>query len=78
MCGATKRDGKVCGSWCDKRVSDCCEYHVEHAVQRKRAGRAEFSIGYVASRSEGKQLGGTDVLQDVRNDYNATRPETRI
>ncbi|KAF8583408.1 hypothetical protein K439DRAFT_1412151 [Ramaria rubella] len=45
MCGATKRDGKVCGSWCDKRISDCCEYHVEHAVQRKRAGRAEFSIG---------------------------------
>jgi minichromosome maintenance protein 10 len=45
MCGATKRDGKICGSWCDKRVSDCCEYHVEHAVQRKRAGRAEFSMG---------------------------------
>ena len=45
MCGAMKRDGKTCGSWCDKRVSDCCEYHVEHAVQRKRAGRAEFSIG---------------------------------
>ena len=45
MCGAMKRDGKVCGSWCDKRVSDCCEYHVEHAVQRKRAGRAEFSMG---------------------------------
>ena len=40
-----KRDGKVCGSWCDRRVSDVCDYHVQHAIQAKRAGRAEFSTG---------------------------------
>ncbi len=45
MCSVVKRDGKVCGGWCDKRVSDVCEWHVQHAVERKRAGRAEFSMG---------------------------------
>ncbi|KAG6866330.1 hypothetical protein C0991_005797 [Blastosporella zonata] len=45
MCTVLKRDNTVCGSWVDKRVSDVCEYHVQHAVERQRAGRAEFSIG---------------------------------
>ncbi|KAI0818905.1 hypothetical protein BC629DRAFT_1636550 [Irpex lacteus] len=45
MCAVVKRDGKACGSWCDKRVSEVCEWHVQHAVQGKRAGRAEFSMG---------------------------------
>ncbi|KAG6879643.1 hypothetical protein C0992_000278 [Termitomyces sp. T32_za158] len=45
MCTVLKRDNTVCGSWVDKRVSDVCEYHVQHAVERRRAGRAEFSIG---------------------------------
>ncbi|KDQ20112.1 hypothetical protein BOTBODRAFT_51459 [Botryobasidium botryosum FD-172 SS1] len=44
-CGVVKRDGKTCGSWCDKRVSEVCEYHVLTAVKSARAGRAEFSIG---------------------------------
>ncbi|GLB44212.1 putative primase zinc finger [Lyophyllum shimeji] len=45
MCCVLKRDNTVCGSWVDKRVSDVCEWHVQHAVERRRAGRAEFSIG---------------------------------
>ncbi|KAI0287870.1 hypothetical protein BC826DRAFT_1108132 [Russula brevipes] len=45
MCSVVKRDGKPCGSWCDKRVSDVCDYHLQHAVQRRRAGRPEFSVG---------------------------------
>ncbi|KAF9484171.1 hypothetical protein BDN70DRAFT_910831 [Pholiota conissans] len=45
MCQVRKQDGKVCGSWCDKRVSDVCDYHVQSAVQRRRAARPEFSIG---------------------------------
>ncbi|KAJ7042899.1 hypothetical protein C8F04DRAFT_56377 [Mycena alexandri] len=45
LCGAFKRDGKVCGSWCDKRVSDVCEWHVQNAVQQRRASRPEFSVG---------------------------------
>ncbi|OSX62254.1 hypothetical protein POSPLADRAFT_1142839 [Postia placenta MAD-698-R-SB12] len=45
MCKAVKRDGSACGSWCDRRVSDVCDYHIQHAVERKRAGRAEFSTG---------------------------------
>ncbi|KAH9950843.1 hypothetical protein B0H21DRAFT_722081 [Amylocystis lapponica] len=45
MCSVTRRDGTVCGSWCDKRVADVCEWHIQHAVSRKRAGRAEFATG---------------------------------
>ncbi|KAK0475086.1 hypothetical protein IW261DRAFT_1646941 [Armillaria novae-zelandiae] len=43
MCTVLKRDGSVCGSWCDKRVSDVCEWHVQNAVERRRAARPEFS-----------------------------------
>lgn len=45
MCTVQKRDGKVCGSWCDKSVSEVCEYHVQAAVQHRRAARPEFSVG---------------------------------
>lgn len=47
MCKVVKRDGKPCGSWTDKRVSDVCEWHLTNAVQRQRAGRAEFFVGSV-------------------------------
>ncbi|KAJ3546406.1 hypothetical protein NM688_g5519 [Phlebia brevispora] len=55
MCSAIKRDGKRCGAWCDKRVSDVCEYHIQHAVQGKRAGRAEFSAGTSGMTSAAKR-----------------------
>jgi minichromosome maintenance protein 10 len=42
-----KRDGKICGNWTDKQVSDVCDWHLTNAVQRQRAGRAEFSAGCV-------------------------------
>ncbi|KAG8831168.1 hypothetical protein FRC17_003554 [Serendipita sp. 399] len=44
-CAATRRDGKPCGSWCDRRVSAVCDFHLQQAVQSRRAGRAEFSVG---------------------------------
>ena len=47
MCGVVKRDGKPCGSWCDKRISDVCDYHVQYAVERCRAARPEFTAGCV-------------------------------
>ncbi|KAH8084898.1 hypothetical protein BXZ70DRAFT_565895 [Cristinia sonorae] len=55
MCKAVKRDGKTCGSWCDKRISDVCEWHIQHAVQAKRASRAEFSIGTSGLSSTAKR-----------------------
>jgi minichromosome maintenance protein 10 len=45
MCRATRRDGTLCNSWCDKRVGDVCEWHVQNAVESRRAARAEFSVG---------------------------------
>ncbi|KAJ1306564.1 hypothetical protein OPQ81_007565 [Rhizoctonia solani] len=44
-CRAVKRDGNPCGSWCDKRISDVCEYHIQDAIKAKRAARPEFSAG---------------------------------
>ncbi|CAE6536636.1 unnamed protein product [Rhizoctonia solani] len=44
-CRATKRDGNPCGSWCDKRISEVCEYHIQDAIKSKRAARPEFSAG---------------------------------
>ncbi|KAB5593734.1 Tetracycline resistance protein [Ceratobasidium theobromae] len=44
-CRATKRDGQRCGSWCDKRISEVCEYHIQDAIKSKRAARPEFSAG---------------------------------
>ncbi|TFY74897.1 hypothetical protein EWM64_g9115 [Hericium alpestre] len=45
MCSAVQRDGKKCGGWCDKRVADVCDYHIQRAVERRRSSRAEFSVG---------------------------------
>ena len=45
MCKAMKRDGTRCTSWCDKRVSDVCDYHVQNAIERRRAARPEFAVG---------------------------------
>ncbi|TFK29144.1 hypothetical protein FA15DRAFT_632659 [Coprinopsis marcescibilis] len=44
-CGVRKKDGSVCGGWCDKRVSDVCEFHVQTAIQHNRASRPEFTAG---------------------------------
>ncbi|KIK52056.1 hypothetical protein GYMLUDRAFT_180535 [Collybiopsis luxurians FD-317 M1] len=45
MCTVQKRDGSTCGSWCDKRISNVCEWHVTNAVQRRRAARPELAVG---------------------------------
>jgi minichromosome maintenance protein 10 len=42
-CTAIKRDGSRCGQWCDKRVADVCEWHLQNAIQRQRSSRPEFS-----------------------------------
>ncbi|KAG8900694.1 hypothetical protein FRB99_005810 [Tulasnella sp. 403] len=43
LCGVQRRDGTPCGSWCDRRRAEACEYHVLQAVKSKRASRPEFS-----------------------------------
>ncbi|KAL0579267.1 hypothetical protein V5O48_002721 [Marasmius crinis-equi] len=45
MCTAVKRDGKVCGSWCDKRVTNVCEYHLQTAFASRKASRPELAGG---------------------------------
>ncbi|RPD65157.1 hypothetical protein L227DRAFT_590680 [Lentinus tigrinus ALCF2SS1-6] len=54
-CSAMKRDGTRCGSWCDKRVSEVCDFHIQTAVQRARASRPEFSVGTSGMTSSAKK-----------------------
>ena len=42
-CSATKRDGKQCGAWVDKRHTSVCEFHVDRVVERTKAGRMEVN-----------------------------------
>ncbi|VDB94032.1 unnamed protein product [Peniophora sp. CBMAI 1063] len=49
-CTATRKDGKTCGAWFDKRKvpgpgGGACEWHVESKLQRVRGARAEFTVG---------------------------------
>ncbi|KAL4077770.1 hypothetical protein J3A83DRAFT_4356667 [Scleroderma citrinum] len=73
MCKVVKRDGKPCGSWTDKRVSEACEWHLTNAVQRQRAGRAEFFVGTTAM--------STSAVRKRKADYDPShqwglKPET--
>ncbi|KAI5990380.1 hypothetical protein EDD15DRAFT_2170260 [Pisolithus albus] len=74
MCKVTKRDGTICGSWTDKRVSEVCEWHLTNAVQRQRAGRAEFFAGTSG-------MSGSAVARKRKGDFDPSRqwglkPET--
>ncbi|KAI3619756.1 dna replication protein [Moniliophthora roreri] len=66
MCIAIKRDGKICGSWCDKRVSNVCDFHVQTAVDSRRAARPEFSAGTSG-------LGSAVARAKRKNDYDSKR-----
>ncbi|KAF8624888.1 hypothetical protein AX15_005756 [Amanita polypyramis BW_CC] len=60
-CNSRKKDGQLCGSWCDTRVSEVCEWHMQQAVQSRRAARAEFSAGTMgmstSAANKGKRQG---------------------
>ncbi|KAI5815722.1 hypothetical protein BZA77DRAFT_344732 [Pyronema omphalodes] len=43
FCRTTKRDGKQCNTWIDKRHTSFCAFHVEQTVKKARSARAEVS-----------------------------------
>ncbi|KAF8542470.1 hypothetical protein BDD12DRAFT_802818 [Trichophaea hybrida] len=43
FCKSTKRDGKQCGTWVDKRHTNFCAFHVEQTVKKARVARAEVN-----------------------------------
>ena len=43
FCRSTKRDGKQCGTWIDKRHTHFCAFHVEQTVKKARVSRAEVN-----------------------------------
>lgn len=56
-CKSVKRDGKVCGSWVDKRHTEYCEWHVDRVVETTRRGRMEVN-GMSAPYAPGGKKGG--------------------
>lgn len=56
-CKSVKRDGKVCGSWVDKRHTEHCEWHVDRVVETTRRGRMEVN-GMSAPFAPGGRRGG--------------------
>ncbi|KZO97620.1 hypothetical protein CALVIDRAFT_562960 [Calocera viscosa TUFC12733] len=45
QCAARRKDGSQCNGWCDKRVNEVCEYHIQQRVKSLRAARPEFAVG---------------------------------
>ncbi|KAG8948967.1 hypothetical protein FRC04_009168 [Tulasnella sp. 424] len=45
MCQVKRKDGKTCKSWCDKRRSEVCEYHLLNTIKTGRTNRPEFAAG---------------------------------
>ena len=56
-CKSVKKDGKVCGSWVDKRHTEYCEWHVDRVVETTRRGRMEVN-GMSAPYAPGGKKGG--------------------
>lgn len=56
-CKSVKRDGKVCGSWVDKRHTEYCEWHIDRVVETTRRGRMEVN-GMSAPYAPGGKRGG--------------------
>jgi minichromosome maintenance protein 10 len=53
FCKAVKKDGKTCDAWIDKRHTEICEFHVNEALRKTKAGRME-----VNSIDFGRKRGG--------------------
>lgn len=56
-CKSVRKDGKVCGSWVDKRRTEFCEWHVDRVVESTRRGRMEVN-GMSAPYAPGGKRGG--------------------
>ncbi|KAG8770329.1 hypothetical protein FRC20_004080 [Serendipita sp. 405] len=65
-CSANRRDGKPCGSWCDRRVAAICDYHLQQAVQSRRAGRAEFSASTMGMSNQSTRARNTSTFDPSR------------
>ena len=57
-CSATRRDGKQCGAWIDKRRTSVCEFHVDRVVERTRAGRMEVNGASAPFGPKGRRAAG--------------------
>ncbi|KAH8665963.1 hypothetical protein BGZ60DRAFT_59643 [Tricladium varicosporioides] len=43
FCKSVKKDGKICGSWVDKRHTEFCDYHVNQTLAKTHSKRMEVN-----------------------------------
>ncbi|RFU35379.1 hypothetical protein B7463_g971, partial [Scytalidium lignicola] len=43
FCKSVKKDGKICGSWVDKRHTEFCDFHVNVVFEKTKSKRPEVS-----------------------------------
>ncbi|KAI7081480.1 hypothetical protein KC340_g11471 [Hortaea werneckii] len=53
FCTATRRDGRECGGWVDRRRTEVCEFHLNAFVERQRKGRMEVNTMWRGQGNEG-------------------------
>ncbi|KAI7128815.1 hypothetical protein KC343_g17263, partial [Hortaea werneckii] len=58
FCTATRRDGRECGCWVDRRRTEVCEFHLNAFVERQRKGRMEVNTMWRGQGNEGGSGGG--------------------
>ncbi|KAI6876189.1 hypothetical protein KC338_g342 [Hortaea werneckii] len=58
FCTATRRDGRECGGWVDRRRTEVCEFHLNAFVERQRKGRMEVNTMWRGQGNEGGSGGG--------------------
>ncbi|KAI7504872.1 hypothetical protein KC367_g850 [Hortaea werneckii] len=53
FCTATRKDGRECGGWVDRRRTEVCEFHLNAFVERQRKGRMEVNTMWRGQGNEG-------------------------
>ncbi|KAI6803708.1 hypothetical protein KC363_g387 [Hortaea werneckii] len=53
FCTATRKDGRECGGWVDRRRTEVCEFHLNAFVERQRKGRMEVNTMWRGQGNDG-------------------------
>lgn len=64
FCTATRRDGRECGGWVDRRRTEVCEFHLNAFVERQRKGRMEVNTMWRGQGNEGGGGGGAGWMKN--------------
>ncbi len=72
-CKSIKKDGKMCGTWVDKRHTEFCDYHVNASLAKTHSSRMEvntmtFGKGGFGARKKYNSKDMTGYIDRLKND----------